>query len=108
MEKTFIRLSYGNMNKMYNEHKLIKGSLIKYRFNYDIINSYGLDEKANDWHIGVVSKINWYVMTPSYQYVVGETMNEEVCYDISVHNVNEANGIEIINLKSNEIFLLTD
>ncbi len=108
MEKTFIRLDYGNMNKMYNEHKLIRGSLVRYRFNYDIITSYGLDSKANDWHVGVVSKINWYVMTPNYQYVVGNTKEEEVYYDISVHNVTEANGIEIINLKSNEIFLLTD
>ena len=108
MGKAFVRLDYTNMGRMYNEHKLIRGSLVKYRFNHDIINSYGLNSQTNHWSVGVVSKINWYVMTPSYQYVVGETKNEEVYYDISVHNVSDANGIEIINLKSNEIFLLTD
>ncbi len=112
-KKQFKRLHFGNMGDYYHARKLKKGSLIRYRYSYDTISTYGLDETANDWQIGVVSHINWYVVPPYSTYGIhietGEAVGKDrICYDISVHNVTDPNGAELVNLEANEIFLLTD
>ena len=114
MNKNFIRLNFKNMEEYYNSHKLIKGALVRYRFNRNIMNTYGLKEEEEKWRVGIISSINWYVIPPYSSYGIhpittNETpMRDRVCYDLSVHNINEGNGIEIVNLESNEIYLLTD
>ena len=108
MNKNFIRLNFENMQQYYHSHKLTKGALVRYRFNHDIMRQYHLNEEEEEWRVGIIATINWYIIPPYSSLIVGDTKREHVCYDLSVHNVNEGNGIEIINLESNEIFLLTD
>jgi hypothetical protein len=106
--KSFIRLSFKNMRKYYHTHRLVKGALVKYRFNHQTITSYHLDAEEEEWRIGIISDVNWYITPPYSSYAVGNLDEERVCYDLSVHNISDASGIELINLESSEIFLLTD
>ena len=82
--------------------------MVKYRLNYDIRINYGLNEEPNDWQIGIVSKISWYVVPPYSHHIVGSMDKEKVCFDVAVHNVTESLGVEMLSLEANEIFLLTD
>ena len=106
MGKKFIRLSYMNVDKCYRTHKLKKGALVRYRFNQNTILSYHLDEEK--WRVGIISNVNWYVFKPPLTSLVGDAdSREQICYDLTVHQ-SDGTGTELINLESNEIFLLSD
>ena len=107
-KKKFVQLNYSNMSKYYHKHKLIKGAMVRYRFAYDTQIKYGLTEEPNRWQVGIVSKISWYAVPPYSHNMVGSLDKDAICFDISVHNITDALGVEVISLEANEIFLLTD
>ena len=111
MKKKFVCLNYVNMNEMYRKQKLIKGCLVRYRFSYDTITTYGLAPEGNDWSVGIISEISWYHIPQLSAYGIvnlGEEIKERICYDIKVHNVTDGGGLEVINLETNEIYLLSE
>ncbi len=108
MNKKFIKLNHINMENFYRASKLHKGALVRYRFNHNTILTYGLDSQEERWKIGIVGDVNWYIFKhPPSAYVVDGVDRELVCYDLTVHP-SDFTGTEMINLESNEIYLLAD
>jgi len=108
MTKKFVKLNYSNVENYYRGKKLLKGALVRYRFSHNTMLTYGLDEEEEAWKIGIVSDVNWYIFRhPPNSYMIETTDKELICYDLTVHPSDHI-GTEMINLESNEIYLLTD
>tara|TARA_B100000902_G_C27290907_1_gene907079 strand:- start:1320 stop:1646 length:327 start_codon:yes stop_codon:yes gene_type:complete len=105
--KDFIKLDYSNMEKYYRTRKLIKGALVRYRFNHNTILSYHLVEEEEVWRTGIVSDVSWHIFKPPVSLYLTDPDKEQICYDLTVYQ-SDGTGIEMINLESNEIFLLAD
>ena len=99
----YIRLTHMNVQELHERGLLKKGNLVKFRFNNFNMIEYGLDSDDNDWCVGIISEIFWYV---SSTVVALYPERDSVCYDLSVHNVSMG-GLETINLELYEILLVS-
>ena len=102
-DDNYTLLTYMNVNSIYTDGLLKKGSLLRYKFSDLGIMDYGLDKDDNDWHYGIISETLWYV---NMSRMTLEPHNETVCYDFSVHNITLGGTKEIINMELYDIYLL--
>jgi|DEB0MinimDraft_6_1074348.scaffolds.fasta_scaffold176079_2 hypothetical protein len=109
MNDRFVRLTNENATELYDLGYLGIGNLAKYRWLETNVLSYGLDDKDNNWHTGIVShtyKAGF--VRNSYKVIVndkGISDKIEYLYDIIVYTSDPSLPRETISIDTHEIYL---
>ena len=109
----FVRVGVLNAEKFFNDGKLQKGSLVKYRVHHHTMVTYThstLSPSDYHWQFGIVSEVLWYARTPQFPSVKSRLMGgieRPIVYDLTVHNT-QSNKKDYLDFHNYEIMILVE
>ena len=109
----FVRIGALNAEKLFNEGKLEKGALVKYRVQHHTMVTYThstLDPQDYHWQFGIISEVLWYARTPNLTSISSQLTGDRdypIVYDLTVHNTQE-NKRDYLDFHNYEIMILVE
>ena len=106
----FVRVGYLNAEKFFNDGKLAKGTLVKYRVMTHTMVTYThstLDPSDYYWKYGIVSEVLWYAATPRVPNILTGEERMPIVYDLVVHSTQD-NKKDYIDFHNFEVQILVE
>lgn len=108
MNDRFIKVDDSNSNMLYEEGYMERGCLVKYRWAYTTLQSYGLDDNYNQWQTGIISHVHRISFTHNSLQVKMSDNDDyylDFIYDLIVFTCDLEVPMETISLETHEIYL---